>query len=82
MTHHYYDNVRPLICPQVRRHGHYTGVAKVVRLYPTLRWPRHWRAVMFGVLGVVAVTALAAALAFAWRSATATMGQLVPGPWW
>lgn len=61
MSHHY-DNVRPLICPQVRRYRSHTSVAEVIPLYPTHRAPRPWRAVTFSLLAIFAVTAVATAL--------------------
>lgn len=79
---HYYDNVRPLICPQVRRYRSHTSVAEVIPLYPTHRAPRHWRAVMFSLLAIVAVTAVATALLVTLRSANETMGQMIPRAWW
>jgi len=79
---HQYDNVRPLICPQVRRYRRHTTVAQVIPLFPTLRAPRHWRGVVFSLLALVAVTAVATALLFVLRSGNETMRQLVPGAWW
>ena len=66
MSHHV-DNVRPLICPQLRRYRNYTRVADVIPLYPAHRHHARWLAVAFCVLALAAMIATAAATALGVR---------------
>ena len=76
---HYYENVRPLVCPQVGRYRGYGRVADVIPLYPRLHAPRPWRAVAFALAAAIVI---ATSLAFMLRAANETMGQLIPVGWW
>jgi len=78
MTHHY-DNVRPLICPQVTRGRRYSRVADVIPLHPRRHPLRRWRAVGFAV---VVATLVATALAAMLRGASESMGQMMLISWW
>jgi len=85
MNSHLYDNVRPLICPQVARTSRHRGVAQVIRLPVAYRRRRpNTRYLM--VLSFVAVTALI--LLFTLFAVTPRFGRIgagdfIPGwPWW
>lgn len=78
MSHHY-DNVRPLVCPQIKRYRAYAHVADVIPLYPRLQAHRPWRAVAFALVTAVFI---ATAVAFTLRTGSETVGQLVPVGWW
>jgi hypothetical protein len=78
MSHHE-DNVRPLICPQVRRYRGPGHVAQVIRLHRPLHPLRPWRAI---VLAIATAILIAASLAVMLRARNEIMGQLIPMSWW
>ena len=78
MSQHY-DNVRPLICPQVRRYRGHARLAQVIPLYPKHHAPRPWRAI---AVALVAAILIATSLAVMLRAGNEIMGQLMPVGWW
>jgi hypothetical protein len=83
MSHHYDDNVLPLVQRRARRPRQYGRLAKVIPLHPHLHDPPSGQAIGAALLAIVTAIVTAGMLLVSLRSGNAAMSHLVPAwPWW